>query len=411
MKAAAPVALIAIALAAPLAVASTWTIFSQVMDEPAHVGAGMEWLAAGTYTIEAQHPPLARIAFAVGPRLLGIPFVEGSLLGTGNRILHHGGEYRKNLAAARAGNLPFLLLAIVSVAALARRLGGPAAALAAALLFATLPPILAHAGVATTDLPLTATLAASLWAFDAWLERKSLARTILLGLAVGAALSTKLSALGYLPAAMLPLLAAWIVERRGGPREQPRARELRRDLAAVIAAAAAFLLVWGALRFSVGPLVSEESLRRADDASRSAATLRWMRANVRVPAPEFFWGVQELGEHTEVGHLAYLRGESSMHGWLSYFPIAIALKTPIPFLILSLAGFVLALARARRGEWRPLGVAAGAAAILAVAMTSSINIGIRHVLPIYPLLAVVAGWWCGAALRLGRGGEEESVAT
>ncbi|HUP65804.1 MAG TPA: hypothetical protein VM557_11050, partial [Thermoanaerobaculia bacterium] len=47
----------------------------------------------------------------------------------------------------------------------------------------------------------------------------------------------------------------------------------------------------------------------------------------------------------------------------------------------------------------------------AVAMTSSINIGIRHVLPIYPLLAVVAGWWCGAALRLGRGGEEESVAT
>lgn len=379
--------LLALALAAVLVVGDTWRVFSQVMDEPAHIGAGLEWLAAGSYTIEAQHPPLARIAVAVGPWLRDIPFVRGSLLGTGNRILYHDGEYRENLASARAGTIPFLLLSIAVVALWSWRLGGPLSALLAVFFFVTLPPVLAHAGLATTDFASAATIAAAIFLFSLWLERRTRPRTILLGLALGAALATKLSAVGYLPAAMLPILLAhwWGIRAEvwGSRPRLPAQPQLRRDLSILIAGAVAILVIWGLMRFSFGPLIPPE---RATEGA-----LQWIGKHVRVPAPELFWGFQELGEHSEIGHLAFLRGETAQHGWVHYFPLTFAIKTPIPFLLLSLAGAVAAILRARRGDARPLAIFLAALGILAVAMTSTINIGVRHILPMYPLLAVVAG--------------------
>jgi hypothetical protein len=61
--------LIAILLGA-LAVArivSTYAVVSPTYDEPAHIAAGIELLAQGTSTYEQKHPPLARVAVALGP--------------------------------------------------------------------------------------------------------------------------------------------------------------------------------------------------------------------------------------------------------------------------------------------------------------------------------------------------------
>src|SRR3954466_10154195 len=54
-------------LLASIRIVATYTVFNHTMDEPAHIGAGMEWLDKGTYTWERQHPPLARVASALGP--------------------------------------------------------------------------------------------------------------------------------------------------------------------------------------------------------------------------------------------------------------------------------------------------------------------------------------------------------
>src|SRR3954447_9589869 len=62
---------LAAVLFASLRIVATYTVFSQTMDEPAHIAAGIEWLDKKTYTWESQHPPLARIAAALGPFLLG----------------------------------------------------------------------------------------------------------------------------------------------------------------------------------------------------------------------------------------------------------------------------------------------------------------------------------------------------
>jgi hypothetical protein len=94
--------------------------------------------------------------------------------------------------------------------------------------------------------------------------------------------------------------------------------------------------------------------------------------------------------HNEEGHAAYLMGEYSMGGWVAYFPIAFAIKTPLA--LFGLLG--LALWRLRRDPME-LRVAAcvllaPAAIFLLAGMTSRINIGLRYMLPMYPFLFVFA---------------------
>src|ERR1041385_1191334 len=62
---------IVLVLLASVRIIGTYWVLSHTSDEPAHIGCGMEWLDLGSYTYEAQHPPLARVAAALGPYLMG----------------------------------------------------------------------------------------------------------------------------------------------------------------------------------------------------------------------------------------------------------------------------------------------------------------------------------------------------
>src|ERR1700688_3894473 len=52
---------------ASLRIVATYMVFNHTIDEPAHIACGMQWLANGVYRLEPQHPPLARVAAALGP--------------------------------------------------------------------------------------------------------------------------------------------------------------------------------------------------------------------------------------------------------------------------------------------------------------------------------------------------------
>ena len=148
-------------------------------------------------------------------------------------------------------------------------------------------------------------------------------------------------------------------------------------------------------RFSVAPLTLP------DEAEGAVFALVERFEGVRMPAPEFVRGVTEVLAHDRGGHRSYLMGQGSEHGWWYYFPVALLVKTPIPFLVLLVLSPVVL---GRRETWRALAPWAAGIAILGIAMTSSINIGIRHVLPLYPLFAVAAGGAAAAIARRGRAG-------
>jgi len=88
--------------------------------------------------------------------------------------------------------------------------------------------------------------------------------------------------------------------------------------------------------------------------------------------------------------LAYLNGVESVVGWRTYFPIAFLLKTPLSFLALALWGIVLAAWKGPRREVA-LFLLAPMALYALVSVHSRLNIGHRHLLPMYPLLCVAAG--------------------
>src|SRR3984957_17158358 len=64
--------MVALILLGTIRIVATYTVFSHTFDEPAHLACGMEWLDKGVYQWEPQHPPLERVAGALGPYLAGV---------------------------------------------------------------------------------------------------------------------------------------------------------------------------------------------------------------------------------------------------------------------------------------------------------------------------------------------------
>jgi hypothetical protein len=385
------------ALAGVIRIVSTYRVFNQTWDEPAHVAAGMEWLDRGRYTYEPLHPPLARVAAALGPRLAGIRSAgQANVWLEGNAILYAGGRYDRNLALARLGTLPWFLLALAVVFLWARRLGGGWSAVSAVVLFSTLPPVLGHAGLATTDMAVTAMVALACYLGVRWLERPSAARSVALGAGLAGAVLTKFSALLFLPAAFVAMALC----RRGEPRAHHtgEARTQSRATALRLIYLSLLVCLWAGYRFSIGPLIPPDPASAAAATPEPEGIDRLAHAAV-LPAPALLQGLGQLAAKNRDGHKSYLLGEVRTTGWWYFFPVAILVKTPIAFLLLVLVG----LAAVRRVGPEPerhrlLEPAAVALAILLVCLPSRINIGLRHVLPIYPFLAVTAGLGLSALL-------------
>lgn len=361
---------------ASLRIAATYTVFNHTVDEPGHVACGMEWLDKGTYHYETQHPPLARVATAVGPYLAGLRSTgQDNRDMEGDIIVYYGGHYERNLALARLGVLPFFWLASVAVFLWARKTSGPLAAVTAAFLFTFLPTVLAHAGLATTDMALTAFTVASFFCGACWFEKPTVARAACFGLATGLAVLSKFSSMPFLTVAFAAA-AAWLWwSGRPGLGEAMRAVRGRIPtlLLAVLVGA---LTIWAGYRFSF-----------------SYANPPGMR----VPAPAFFDGVRILLEHNSEGHGAFLMGRRSQFGFWYFFPVALAVKTPVAFLALLFFGAFLCLRKAaRRNPWigLPLAFSLG---ILVFSLFTHINIGVRHILPVYAGFSILAA---AAVLRL-----------
>jgi hypothetical protein len=114
--------------------------------------------------------------------------------------------------------------------------------------------------------------------------------------------------------------------------------------------------------------------------ARAIPTLRYVLPTY------FLFGMYNVMAHNEYGHATSLLGTSSMMGWWYYFPVAFALKTTIPFLLLSIASLVWAIYR--RTHWMLL---VPIAVYCAISFTSHINIGVRHFLPVFPFLMILSG--------------------
>jgi dolichyl-phosphate-mannose--protein O-mannosyl transferase len=204
--------LAALALLAVLACAlcaSTYRIFGNFWDEPEHIAAGLVLIDRGEYRYDVQHPPLARLAAAIGPYLAGARFShDPDPIGdvAGQALLYHSrASYDTLLTLARVGMLPFLLLLLGSTFLWMRHWYGDPAALLALVFLVSCPVLLGHASLVALDVPVTALIMASLYLLLRWFETPTLARGTALGVACGLAVATKMSAIPFIGVASLAL--------------------------------------------------------------------------------------------------------------------------------------------------------------------------------------------------------------
>src|SRR5579871_1027885 len=161
-----------LAAVASARIAATYPVFSFTIDEPGHFACGLEFLSKHVYRYETQHPPLARAMIALGPYLAGIrPLNDPNRNVEGRLVMLRSGHLERTLTLMRAGILPFFWLACAIVYLWSRRYFDETIALTATGLFTLLPPILAHAGLACTDMALAAVVGAAFYALVRWAER------------------------------------------------------------------------------------------------------------------------------------------------------------------------------------------------------------------------------------------------
>lgn len=387
-------ALAAVALAA----ASLWLVYDHTRedslsaDEPIHILSGYFAVASRSAIVNIEHPPLVKAlsglaltALPLRPPPAKVPM--GNVFVAASPAFFFGNSVPADriIAVARAPQLVLLagLLALVFSAAW-RRYGGAAALLAVGLL-AFDPNLLAHAGVVHTDLGAALAFFAVVLSWD-FLERRPGTRRLLLGAAVlGLALSTKFSTVYLLPILALQVLL--------GPRSA-----VAGGLARLAAACAGALLVVVAVyscvttrmdRADQKTVIREKVgvLGRAPALAEGIASL----ADFSRPLAHYAGGLASVVRQNAVGGgITYLNGRVSTNGFPQYFFVAFAVKSTLAFLAATAA---IAAAIALRGrvfgpEIRLLLVPV--AVLFLGSIGTTYNIGIRHLLPVYPFLALFA---------------------
>ena len=382
-----------VTLASTIAIVATYPRLSHTWDEGTHVVAGLQLLQHGRYTYHTENPPLPRVLVAAIPYLNGARFgdrSERSQFEDSADVFYRTPGYVRNVTEARVANiLPFwACVALTWILAGGRR--DPWVALLAASAIATLPPIVAHSGFATTDVAFLASALLVLLALRRALARPGVASGALVGAALGIALATKFSTLAFVPPAALAVAGAHYWDRR---REWVHAAGKRQVWSMLLATAVVgALVVWACYAFRVGRLADlgppPELRGEPMPLPVPMRVRRWP-----IPAPELIHGLAYLRWHARRGHLSYFLGQINQHGSLLFYPVVLITKASGPFLLLVGLG-LWGLWRRGAGPQKRwfVGLALGALGVVLAALPTTLNLGVRHVLVVYPLLALPAAY-------------------
>lgn len=395
---------------------------SLTWDEAHHLFDGYNELKHGDYGLNPEVPPLVKM-LAAAP-LLGMhlwePTLQGRLFGTeayfsGWQFVARNDRERLLLRAHIAASLlAFLLGGLIFV--VARRLFGDLAAVIALALYAFDPNFLAHGALVTTDTGISLFLFATMFAFYCYLRglgtdspRVSWARVALVGVLAGLSMATKYT--GVIAFGMMVVVAAgeWLGRRwedRAGKSEGKRDLKSSTSLAwrlvgaIAVSGLIAWVVLWAFYGFryaarpvglAMNPLLVPDYLEQLKPyASPGAVRLLGWMAHVHLLPEGYIYGLAntKITANTEPG---YFFGHAYPLGHWVYFPAAFLIKSTLAFMILLVVAAAAVVTKRLRGWRELLFLLAPVGIFMAMVLPSEMNIGHRHILPIYPFLMVLAG--------------------
>ena len=380
---------------------------STTSDEIVHLTGGFTYWKFDDYRMQPENGNLAQRWVALPAWLSGAHFPylnqeywrKSDSWVMGHEFFYETGEdHFPRLMAARA----MTALLSVGLGALvflwSRRLFGTAGGFVSLTFFAFSPTLLAHGGLATSDVCMAFFMLASVGAWWRHLTRPGLAGFALSSVVFGLACVAKFSA-PLIPLMFLLCALAHLAAERG-----QTGRVLRSALGH---AAVAYVIIWAFYGFRYSAF--NPSLPAADRFIYSWEEVyahigrigRVIRLLARLHAlPEgYLYGAAYVAETSRMRG-AFLNGEYSIYGWRTFFLWTFALKSTIPFIAASALSVWVAVrtrlapaaGRANLGgllAFTPL--LALFSVYMAASVASHLNIGHRHLIPVYPVLFIMTG--------------------
>jgi hypothetical protein len=246
------------------------------------------------------------------------------------------------------------------------------------------PEAVAHAGIAGVDMATGLVMTAAVYAFWRFARTTRWRDAAILALFTGLAFLTRFSAVQLAPVLVLLAVLGMALGRIRRPGR--------------VWLALALLPVTTLVIFNLGYLCQTSFAplgERALFSPRFQAMQRvwpWLRPPVPDAALRGLDYLSFLSESPETR--TYLLGKVRTDSPWTYFPIALAVKWPLGFI----GALGLCLARrvrerpGRKRIWNECVLLVPVAVVLGSAMVAHLNVGIRYVFPVLPLLCV----WCGA---------------
>ena len=372
---------------------------SLTYDEGDHMFAGYMMWKAGDYGLNPEHPPLAKLLATVPilsdhlwvpPPMPGQFFKSEAYLNGRDWLARNDGD-RQHLVFEMRASAELLALGLCLFVFLAvREWFGDTTGLVALALAVFDPNVLAHSALVTTDIGVSCFFVAAIWTFYRFATRPTLTRLLLAGLATGLLLATKHS--GILIGPMFVCLIAWeVLKAPGGDRRRVALRLTGGFFAIVVLSV---LVLWGfyGFRYSARPAgmaFSTSVAAYAEPLPHFESAIVVAVGRLHLLPESYLVGLVDV-KLVSLAYPTFLLGKVYSHGLWYYFPLVILIKTTLGLLLLiGLATFATITGKLTRH--RELFYSLAPPVIyLAVAMMSGMNIGSRHLLPMYAFVIIFA---------------------
>ena len=361
-------------------------VYNNTIDEPYHIGSAVVLWEAKQLTVGAQHPPLARWVIGAPLFAQGVRYpeardeyvvVEYPGFDIGRQLLFSGKlPYWRMLLAARHSLLVFSVASLFFVYQLGKYLGNSLIAMLAMVFFSVDPTLLAHSALVGTDVAGCAGFLCGFYYGLRFCAKPRAVRALVFGVALGLAISCKLSSVLLIPV----LVIVALLRRVRSKRPLPSIGSL------FIVCVVAFMVLWGTYGFAINPMRQQAIFTD----QRAWTIVPEIIREQPIPMPSFFLGQLLLASRaTAQVTPGYLNGQISANGWLLYFPEALAVKEPIGMLLALIFAVVAAIV-VRQWRFRAWLLFIPVCVVLAVSMRSRYQLGVRHLLPILPLIYLFA---------------------
>lgn len=389
-----------------LQLAHTSRANSVTWDESHHLFDGYNIWTHHDYGLNPEVPSFAKLVTAAPMLLmrLYVPTVQNRPEQTeayldGKDFLFRN-DANRVLFIARMTMAIFTVVLAITIFAAGTEIFGSIVGLVALAFFVFDPNILANGALVTTDVPIACCIFLALYLFYRYTRRPTLARLLLVGIVTGLAMATKFT--GLLVPPMLFLVA--IAESFYG---RDWRILIRRTLAIIAVGVISYIVLWAfyGFRYNARPAGRElnpplaDYLKQVPNPTDGAHLALLARHHILPEA--YIFGLANT-KITEFADTSYFFGRIYRHGTRLYFPAAFLIKSTLPFLILFVVALALLVTGRLKPGLEPFLLLAPPAFYFVVAMHSTMDIGYRHLLIIFPFLYIFIATAAVAVIQMNR---------